>query len=245
MIKRRFYKVDHGGRDASDASSSSSDSEIEAEATDESESEDDEMLEPEVKQDNNDDDAGSASSGYKCEDSFGNDVDANSSGLFLSDDDDGTLNERPKLKNKELSSKRDHEVLEKKSKVLVDENKSVPVDALSYILKCKSVFKCRICPRIICLNEAMLRDHVQSKRHAHSEKLLNQGRLKAILNSDGEIENLDVSDVEANDSEDDEDKDHYKRQKQNKKKFKKKRDLNVNSRKIQSPKGSAKKKGKK
>nr|XP_025695504.1 uncharacterized protein LOC112797002 isoform X2 [Arachis hypogaea] len=228
MIKRRFYKVDHGGRDASDASSSSSDSEIEAEATDESESEDDEMLEPEVKQDNNDDDAGSASSG-----------------LFLSDDDDGTLNERPKLKNKELSSKRDHEVLEKKSKVLVDENKSVPVDALSYILKCKSVFKCRICPRIICLNEAMLRDHVQSKRHAHSEKLLNQGRLKAILNSDGEIENLDVSDVEANDSEDDEDKDHYKRQKQNKKKFKKKRDLNVNSRKIQSPKGSAKKKGKK
>ncbi|XP_020977049.1 uncharacterized protein LOC107639476 isoform X2 [Arachis ipaensis] len=226
MIKRRFYKVDHGGRDASDASSSSSDSEIEAEATDESESEDDEMLEPEVKQDNNDDDAGSASSG-----------------LFLSEDDDGTLNERPKSKNKELS-RRDHEVLEKKSKVLVDENKSVPVDALSYILKCKSVFKCRICPRIICLNEAMLRDHLQSKRHAHSEKLLNEGRLKAILNSDGEIENLDVSDVEANDTEDDEDKDHYKRQQQNKKKFKKKRDLNVNSRKMQSPKGSAKKKAK-
>lgn len=56
MIKRRFYKIDHGDRDASDPSSSSSDSEIEAEATEESE--DDAM--PEVKQD---DDAGSTSSG--------------------------------------------------------------------------------------------------------------------------------------------------------------------------------------
>ncbi|MED6218622.1 hypothetical protein PIB30_028321 [Stylosanthes scabra] len=241
MIKRRFYKVDHGDRDASDASSSSSDSEVEAEATDESESEDDELHEPEVKPDD-DDNAGSTSSGYKSEDSSGNDVDANSSGLFLSEDDVGTLNEKPKLKNKELSGKRDPEVLEKKSKVLLDENKSVPVDASSYILKCKSVFKCRICPRIICLNEAMLRDHLQSKRHARSEKLLREGRLKAILNSDGEIENLDVSDI---DTEDDEEKYHFKRQKQNTKKFKKKRDLNANSRKMQSPKGSAKKKVKK
>lgn len=56
MIKRRFYKLDHDDRDASDPSSSS-DSEIEAEATEE-ESEDDAI--PEVKQE---DEAGSTSSG--------------------------------------------------------------------------------------------------------------------------------------------------------------------------------------
>ncbi|MED6218870.1 hypothetical protein PIB30_030532, partial [Stylosanthes scabra] len=33
MIKRRFYKVDHGNRDALNASSSSSNAEVEAKAT--------------------------------------------------------------------------------------------------------------------------------------------------------------------------------------------------------------------
>ena len=82
--------------------------------------------------------------------------------MLFSEDDAGTINDRQKLK-RELSSKHDSEILEGKSKVLADENKSLPADVSSYILKCKSVFKCRICPRIICLTEDTLRDHLQSK----------------------------------------------------------------------------------
>lgn len=61
MIKRRFFKLDHGDREASDPSSSSSDSELEAVAeTSEEESEEDAIAE--VKP--NDDEAGSTSSGW-------------------------------------------------------------------------------------------------------------------------------------------------------------------------------------
>lgn len=31
------------------------------------------------------------------------------------------------------------------------------------ILKCKSVFKCRLCPRIVCLTEATMTAHLKSK----------------------------------------------------------------------------------
>lgn len=42
MIKRRFYRFEHGNRDDPSESSSSSDSEVEAEATDETEVEEEE-----------------------------------------------------------------------------------------------------------------------------------------------------------------------------------------------------------
>ncbi|KAF7822280.1 C2H2-type zinc finger protein [Senna tora] len=178
MIKRRFYKIDHADRgNASDSSSSSSDFEPEAEETEESE----EHTIPEV---NGDDESGSTSSGYKSEDSSANDVDVNSS------DDVETSNERkvPINHTNELLNKHDSEVSERKADI-VDENESLPADVPTHVLKCKSVFKCRICPRIICLTEDTLRAHLQSKRHARSEKLLSEGRLKAMLNSDGELEN--------------------------------------------------------
>lgn len=79
-------------------------------------------------------------------------------GLLSSEDDAGTINERQILINKELPSKCDSE----KSNVLA-ERQPLPTDMASYVLKCKSVFKCRICPRIICLTEDTLRDHLQSK----------------------------------------------------------------------------------
>lgn len=61
MIKRRFFKLDHGDRDASDPSSSS-DSELEAlaETTEEESSEDDATIEAK----RNGDEAGSTSSGW-------------------------------------------------------------------------------------------------------------------------------------------------------------------------------------
>ncbi|XP_027352750.1 uncharacterized protein LOC113863384 [Abrus precatorius] len=235
MIKRRFYKLDHGDRDASNASSSSSESEVEVEAESTEESEDDEIVE--VKQD--DDEVGSTSSGYESEDSSANDVNVNSAGLLSSEDDAGTINERQILINRELPSQSDLE----KSNVLA-EKKSLPSAMPSYVLKCKSVFKCRICPRIICLSEDTLRDHLQSKRHARSEKLLIEGRLKAMLNSDGEIEDQEVSEIQTNDTEDNAKK-NYKGPKQHEKRLRKKKSDKANTRKKLSTKGPTKRRRKK
>ncbi|KAJ6999249.1 lisH domain-containing protein isoform X2 [Populus alba x Populus x berolinensis] len=82
------------------------------------------------------------------------------------------------------------EILKKQSNATADEE-SLPDDIPDCILKCKSIYKCRICPRIICLTEETMRAHLSSKRHARSEKLMKENRLKVMLNSDGEIENLD------------------------------------------------------
>ncbi|KAK7272985.1 hypothetical protein RIF29_14030 [Crotalaria pallida] len=234
MIKRRFYKLDHSNRDASDPSSSS-DSEIEVEASEE-ESEDEAV--PEVKQE---DEAGSTSSGYESEDGSGNDVDVNSSGLLFSEDDTATINERQTLVNRELSSQRVSEVPGRKSNALV-EKKPLTRDMISHVLQCKSVFKCRICPRIICLSEDTLRDHLQSKRHARSEKLLSEGRLKAMLNSDGEIEEQEVTEIQPKDPEDGVKKNH-KGQKQHKKRMRRKKNDKGNTRK--ASKGSEKRRRKK
>jgi len=40
---------------------------------------------------------------------------------------------------------------------------AVEADFANYILKCKSVYKCKLCPRIMCLNEEMVRVHLKSK----------------------------------------------------------------------------------
>lgn len=239
MIKRRFYKLDHGDRDATDPSSSSSDSELEAEA-EVSEEESEDYAVAEVKP--NHDEADSTSSGYESEDSSANDVDVNSaaSGLLSSEDDAGVINERPMLINRELPRKRDTE----KSNILA-EKESLPTDMLSYVLKCKSVFKCRICPRIVCLSEDTLRDHLQSKRHARSEKLLSEGRLKAMLNSDGEIENQEIAEIQTEDTEDKSEKKNHRGKKQNKKRLRKKKSDKANTRKMLSTKEPAKKSRKK
>ena len=44
-------------------------------------------------------------------------------------------------------------------------NKDDPleVDFNNYVLKCKSVYKCKLCPRIMCLSEDMVRVHLESK----------------------------------------------------------------------------------
>uniref|UniRef100_A0A452YRL2 Uncharacterized protein n=1 Tax=Aegilops tauschii subsp. strangulata TaxID=200361 RepID=A0A452YRL2_AEGTS len=74
------------------------------------------------------------------------------------------------------------------AKGAVNKDDTVEVDFNNYILKCKSVYKCKLCPRIMCLSEEMVRVHLESKRHARSKKLLGEGRLKMVLNSDGELE---------------------------------------------------------
>ncbi|XP_073014909.1 uncharacterized protein [Primulina eburnea] len=88
MIKRQFYRFEHGDRDAP-SDSSSSDSEVEAETNDGTEVEDEEdnefgeIGEKEIM---------SSSSGYESEDSSVNEINLDSSGLPTSDDDMTTEN---------------------------------------------------------------------------------------------------------------------------------------------------------
>ncbi|KAG6743170.1 hypothetical protein POTOM_054118 [Populus tomentosa] len=206
MIKRRFFKAEHGEKDeASSDSSSSSDSEAEAsgkseddvvtEPEENSESEDDDTL-AEPKEDNESEASSSSSSGfflfinhpvysilvsgsdldcYESEDSSANAIDGDSS-------DDETGDDRKTLTGIKICKKQSN---------IMANKESVPDDIQDCILNCKSVYKCRICPRIICLTEETMRAHLNSKRHSRSKKLMKENRLKVMLNSDGEIENMD------------------------------------------------------
>ncbi|XP_068345559.1 uncharacterized protein [Pyrus communis] len=109
-------------------------------------------------------------------------------GLPITEDDAAsTGHEIPVLIAGQLLGKSGSELLEEESNIMPDEE-SIPVDLPDCIVKCKSAFKCRLCPRIVCLNEESLRAHLKSKRHARSKKLLDEGRLKTILNADGKID---------------------------------------------------------
>ncbi|KAH7533912.1 hypothetical protein FEM48_Zijuj04G0181800 [Ziziphus jujuba var. spinosa] len=227
MIKRRFYREEHGDRNE-EASDSSSSSYSETEIQESEEDVEDEVSLPQVQEEGQ---SCSTSSGYESEDSSGNEIDENASdtdgtlhvallikldetrgcglwavgcgkvvpkcleitsarailGLLTNEDDTGTANGRQIFLEDQFSPKRDSELLKKQSNVL-EADELVAGEFPACILKCKSVYKCRICPRIVCLNEESLRTHLQSKRHSRSEKLLNDGRLKAMLNSDGEMD---------------------------------------------------------
>lgn len=54
------------------------------------------------------------------------------------------------------------EFQEKSSNTIADKE-SLTEDLPEYVVKRKSIFKCRICPRIVCLNEEALRAHLKSK----------------------------------------------------------------------------------
>ncbi|KAL1536960.1 aspartic and glutamic acid-rich protein [Salvia divinorum] len=193
MIKRRFYRYEHGDKDAaSGSSSSSSGSEVEAEATDDTDidEEDDDEVEVEEEKENVAPDVreggeASSSSGYESEDSSVNEVNLDSSGLPTSDEDTaaqvGTQNIIGSFSGGEGNSL---------PAIALDSPKKdeTDFDTADCILKHKSVFKCRLCPRIVCLSEETLKAHLISKKHIRSEKLLREGRLKLMLNERGEIE---------------------------------------------------------
>ncbi|XP_038878647.1 uncharacterized protein LOC120070798 isoform X1 [Benincasa hispida] len=188
MIKRRFYRLEHGDNDnASDSSVSSSDSEPEVDAE---ESQDDVEVQ--------DDESCSTSSGYESEDSSVNEVDIDSSGLPSTEDDPGIGKEIQSLTGTQVPDEISSDTqlplgtLDIHSNIL-SMKEPLPADVPVCILKCKSVFKCKLCPRVVCLNEETLKAHLKSKRHARSEKLLNDGRLKIMLNNNGEIENPENS----------------------------------------------------
>ncbi|CAK9324971.1 unnamed protein product [Citrullus colocynthis] len=193
MIKRRFYRLEHGDNDnASDSSVSSSDSEPEVGAE---ESQDD-------VEGQEDDESCSTSSGYESEDSSINEVDIDSSGLPSTEDDPDIGKEIQSLTGTEVPDEipSDTQLPDESPLGTLDLHSDIlsmkeplPADIPVCILKCKSVFKCKLCPRVVCLNEETLKAHLKSKRHARSEKLLNEGRLKIMLNNNGEIENPENS----------------------------------------------------
>ncbi|KAL8472652.1 hypothetical protein ACS0TY_029103 [Phlomoides rotata] len=198
MIKRRFYRLDHSNRDAASGSdSSSSDSYLEPEASDEShETEiEDGDEEENVVSDVRVKGEASSSSGYESEDSSVNEVNLDSSGLPTSDDDaaaqNGVQNMLGSFADVETNSllAGAHNSPEKDGKT--------DFDTADCVIKCKSVFKCRLCPRIVCLSEDTIKAHLSSKRHARSEKLRKEGRLKLMLNDDGKLEGEIPADEDA------------------------------------------------
>lgn len=190
MIKRRFYKLEHGDRDAPSESSSSSDSEFEAEAT-EDEDEEEEQDDNDTKEEHDGvtrlTGGNESSSGYESEDSSFNEVNLDSSGLPTSDEDDTTLKDT-KLDGEINSSEKVIAESDNMQNNSIPEEDEIPSDASDFFLKCKSVYKCKLCPRIVCLTIQTLIAHLKSKRHARSVKLLKEGRLKLMLNEDGRIE---------------------------------------------------------
>lgn len=194
MIKRRFYSLDHGDNDgASDSSVSSSDSEPEVEPEEESQND------VEVQED---DESCSTSSGYESEDSSVNEVDVDSSGLPSTEDDPDIGKESQTLtgcqvpdeisSGTQLPDESPLGTLDLQSEIL-SLKELLPAEFPNCILKRKSVFKCRLCPRVVCLNEETLKAHLKCKGHARAVKLLNEGRLKIMLNENGEIENTENS----------------------------------------------------
>ncbi|KAI3905641.1 hypothetical protein MKX01_036550 [Papaver californicum] len=170
MIKRQFYKQDHDN-DKDDISDSSSDSESEEELSEAQEEDEDSDAVAEA----NEDEQPSllpTGSGYNSEESS---------------EDEVVLTHQVGFRNYLVFSKdniKDSQSMSKRSAT------KDPIHAVFAMrtLKCKSVFKCRLCPRIVCLSEETMKAHLTSKRHARSEKLLTEGRLKFMLNSDGEAE---------------------------------------------------------
>ncbi|KAJ7533210.1 hypothetical protein O6H91_13G037800 [Diphasiastrum complanatum] len=58
----------------------------------------------------------------------------------------------------------------------------------SVVVHIGRVMKCKLCPKRVILSEDQMSAHLCSKGHARSLKLFEEGRLKKMLNSDGEEE---------------------------------------------------------
>ncbi|KAG9140877.1 hypothetical protein Leryth_010417 [Lithospermum erythrorhizon] len=180
MIKRRFYKLEHGDRDAPSESSSSSESEFEAVASDSSDEEEEDVFGSVQVREKDEPDL--SSTGYESEDSSAHEINLDSTGLPTSDEESGP--QRNGSHPSGLASTKSFI----KPKVVTEQDDEDLRDLPDCVVKHKSVFKCRLCPKIVCLSKETLIAHIKSKRHARSEKLLKEGRLKNMLDPNGRIE---------------------------------------------------------
>jgi hypothetical protein len=85
----------------------------------------------------------------------------------LSDDDDDDENSSPMYEQEHAINlpvkKAFSRVNADSSKVAANKDDPLEADFNNYVLKCKSVYKCKLCPRIMCLSEDMVRVHLESK----------------------------------------------------------------------------------
>lgn len=78
-------------------------------------------------------------------------------------DEEEVENGKGMLFDSPVSCEHGDEVVEKSSFEVGEVPVSMPSDMPDCIFKIKSVFRCRICPTIICLTEETLRAHLKSK----------------------------------------------------------------------------------
>eukprot|EP00250_Pteridium_aquilinum_P028366 c37026_g1_i1 orf=179-931(+) len=196
MIKRQFYSLEHRSRDdgASSASSSSSSSAHESAAS----SGDDEAHSPAHEEQQQDEEA-SSPAGPISESSDadeGRDKDNNSNlapGKWrsyknldvASDGEENLLKHHRKRKQESSESNQSNQWADLVAETLKEEAVEFTDEC---VVNCKSVLKCRLCPKTICLTSETMQAHLASKKHARSLKLMKEGKLKVMLNSDGEEE---------------------------------------------------------
>lgn len=189
MIKRQFYSLEHRSRD-DQASSGSSSSSSESEAV--SSSDDEEALS--VAQEEEEFPATGPES--ESSDDEKNLVGDNNHSLAPDEWESqnfNKVNDINKISTKKHGNKKQDGTKTSWSNQwadLVDETlKEKTVDfADECVITCKTVLKCRLCPKTICLTSETMQAHLDSKKHARALKQMKEGKLKVMLNSDGEEE---------------------------------------------------------
>ena len=82
---------------------------------------------------------------------------------FVSDDDEHSSPRNQECREISLPIKKSSSADADSAKSADNTDDAVDADFPNCILKCKSVFKCKLCPRLICLNEEMVKIHLKSK----------------------------------------------------------------------------------
>lgn len=187
MIKRQFYTLEHRSRD-DEASSASSSSSSEREAA--SSSDDEEALSAADQEEDEEQQDGEASSpAIPKFESSDDDKDKGEWGSHSLDNanDVEEISTKHHRKRKQESTKSN---LSNQWADLVAEtlNEKTVDFADECVITSKTVLKCRLCPKTICLTSETMQAHLVSKKHARSLKQMKEGKLKVMLNSDGEEE---------------------------------------------------------
>lgn len=201
MIKRVFYSIDHPNDNDGASDNSSSSSEDDPEPTNE--------LFPDGKSEEEEEVVAAAAaaeespeSGYQSENSSDSDEEFNATEAWpghLTSDDNGEpellqdISEKTRSSDLIKGENINISIAQEKhsnqwAEAVEETEKDRALHNLDCVIKYKSVFKCKLCPRIVCLSVDTMEVHLASKRHARSQKLLAEGRLKLMLNSDGEVE---------------------------------------------------------
>lgn len=84
-------------------------------------------------------------------------------GLPTSDDEAGTQQASQIAMEGHLLGKGYGESVDKSQSTTTSKDGELPSNLPDCVVKCKSVFKCRLCPRIVCLTQETLQAHLISK----------------------------------------------------------------------------------